>query len=665
MLQRKCACGGGSAGITGHCSECDEKRLTLQRSATGNDELRTIPPVVDEVISGAGQPLDSQARTRMESHLGHDFSRVRVHTDARAEESARAVNASAYTVGQQVVFASGKYQPQTSEGQRLLAHELTHVVQQSVGNLPGAQSAGDASESEADRNAESIGVTHGDGVHHSVRAGAIQRQPEARDEETEKILRAAGRAAREPDDQTGMLIRGSEITYRLISRYLPAYSDKLSGVGYDQRVKGVKAEKDGKDSISVTVGRDFILDTNVLTLRMHVAAVEQALRGSGVAPTVAEAAQPAAGVEAEKAAPEKTPEVAPQAAWGTGYQGGYGKALKNRAGETYEDFKGSLGELRATSEGGVRGGAAGYGTKAAPTIKFEVLMEAFPRLKAHAAAGQEQMKQAMQYAESLNLAFKVMKIDTVEAQANYLAHAFIESDQFSQFIETQGWLNNPKDPTKKLDQRWKTDPKELRLDDEYLNKTYNPDVPVDKEAGLRKASVSPTGKPLFYGRGPVQVTHNYNYMEVIAMLETAVESYEKEAAKPDIKPEAKKEVLSYAALAREAANKVKTNPDEAANPKYTFLFSAAYMKRRRGDVTVADPDKPPERNEKGEITKEVKPWSGEDAKSRWVAGAKQTQTAQVKALKEKGAAYDNILPLLMCEAKKSGVKIKKGFECKD
>ena len=171
--------GGGSAGITGHCSACDEKRLTLQRSATGNDELRTIPPVVDEVISGAGQPLDSQARTRMESHLGHDFSRVRVHTDARAAESARAVNASAYTVGQQVVFASGKYQPQTNEGQRLLAHELTHVVQQSVGNLPGAQSAGDASESEADRNAESIGVTHGDGVHHSVRAGAIQRQPEA------------------------------------------------------------------------------------------------------------------------------------------------------------------------------------------------------------------------------------------------------------------------------------------------------------------------------------------------------------------------------------------------------------------------------------------------------------------------------------------------------
>ncbi len=662
LLQRKCACG-GSAGITGHCSACDEKRLTLQRSAAGKDELQSVPPIVDEVIAGAGQPLDPQARAQMESHLGHDFGRVRVHTDARAAESARAVNASAYTVGQQVVFASGKYQPRTSEGRRLLAHELTHVAQQAGGNSSGAQSAGDASETEADRNAVTIGGAHAPGVRHGVRAGVVQRQPEARDEATDKILRAAVRAAREPNDQTGLMIRGAEIGYRLIGRYLPAYSDKLSGVGYDQKVKGVKAEKSGRDNISVTVGRDFILGTNAATLEAHVAEVERELKRTGVAPTVAAETpaaagpvpEPAEGAQAEKAAPEeapKGPQVAPEAAWSADYTPAYKGPLKNRAGETYEGFKAGLGDLRATTEGGVKGGAVGYGTKAAPRVEFEVLLKAFPRMAADVKADTKREEQARAYLESLNLAFKVMKIDTVEAQANYLSHAFVESAQFTQFIETQGWLNHPKDESKKLDQSWITDPKKLRLNDEYLKNTYNPDVPEDKDAADRKRSVSPTGQPLFYGRGPVQVTHNYNYMEVIAMLEVAAEHYQKEAEKPDATPEAKNEALGYAALAREAANAVKTNPGEAANPKYTFLFSAAYMKRRRADVTVADPDK-----------KGVEQWSGEDAKSRWVAGAKQTQKPQVKALGEKKGAYERILPLLMCEAKKAGVKVKKEFKC--
>ena len=66
----------------------------------------------------------------MESKFGHDFSQVRVHTDARAAESTRAVNALAYTVGRNVVFGAGQYEPGTSEGRRLLGHELTHVVQQ-------------------------------------------------------------------------------------------------------------------------------------------------------------------------------------------------------------------------------------------------------------------------------------------------------------------------------------------------------------------------------------------------------------------------------------------------------------------------------------------------------------------------------------------------------
>lgn len=72
-------------------------------------------------------------RTFMEPRFGRDFSRVRVHTDAKAAESAREVHARAYTVGRDVVFGAGRYEPATTDGRRLIAHELTHVLQQSFG----------------------------------------------------------------------------------------------------------------------------------------------------------------------------------------------------------------------------------------------------------------------------------------------------------------------------------------------------------------------------------------------------------------------------------------------------------------------------------------------------------------------------------------------------
>jgi hypothetical protein len=89
-----------------------------------------VPPVVSEVLSSAGRPLDAGTRAFMEPRFGHDFSRVRVHAGARAAESARAVGAAAYTVGERVVFGAGRYAPETEAGGRLLAHELAHVVQQ-------------------------------------------------------------------------------------------------------------------------------------------------------------------------------------------------------------------------------------------------------------------------------------------------------------------------------------------------------------------------------------------------------------------------------------------------------------------------------------------------------------------------------------------------------
>ena len=111
----------------------DKEKPTLQRSLVDQAGTTTVPPIVYEVLRSPGVPLDPETRAYMEPHFGHDFSQVRVHTNAEAVESTRAVNAQAYTVGRDVAFGEGQYAPQTFQGRQLLAHELTHVVQQREG----------------------------------------------------------------------------------------------------------------------------------------------------------------------------------------------------------------------------------------------------------------------------------------------------------------------------------------------------------------------------------------------------------------------------------------------------------------------------------------------------------------------------------------------------
>jgi hypothetical protein len=161
-LQR---CGDGTCG----CG-CDEKR--------GEEELQPwpselaarpfrAPPLVHEALATPGRPLEAATRDAMEQSFGHDFGRVRVHTDARADASARAVSALAYTVGTDIVFAAGRYSPGTGAGRALLAHELTHVVQQ---NVPSHASPGRHSSSirvEADNDPREV---------EAVTAGNRERQ---------------------------------------------------------------------------------------------------------------------------------------------------------------------------------------------------------------------------------------------------------------------------------------------------------------------------------------------------------------------------------------------------------------------------------------------------------------------------------------------------------
>ena len=179
FLQRKCACG-GSAGLTGECEDCKEEKLLgkkLQRklainepgddyeceadrvadavlgmrdpesktavagaargplvqrrtAATSNTGIGAAPPIVHKVLASPGHPLDATTRGFFEPRFGYDFANVRVHSDARAADSARSVNALAYTVGDHIVFGSGQGWGDSGAGHHLLAHELIHVIQQ-------------------------------------------------------------------------------------------------------------------------------------------------------------------------------------------------------------------------------------------------------------------------------------------------------------------------------------------------------------------------------------------------------------------------------------------------------------------------------------------------------------------------------------------------------
>jgi hypothetical protein len=152
LLQRKCACG-GMPGLDGECAKCLKERLSSQSRAA------TAPPIVREALRSPGQPFDAVTRALLEARFGHDFGRVRVHTDAKAAESARAVNALAYTVGGDIVFGSGQYRPTTPWGQRLLAHEATHVLQQrdiASGSALSPSLQMDSAEATSEREAEAV-----------------------------------------------------------------------------------------------------------------------------------------------------------------------------------------------------------------------------------------------------------------------------------------------------------------------------------------------------------------------------------------------------------------------------------------------------------------------------------------------------------------------------
>ena len=144
-----------------------------------NDDLLEIPPIVGDVLKSPGQPLDADTRAFMEPRFGYDFGHVRVHTDAKAADSAHVVHAHAYTLGQDVVFGTNEFAPATHQGRELLAHELAHTIQQRNASGPhGSADSHPVFESSASAAARS--VTSGEAVSRDFpRCGLqIQRAPD-------------------------------------------------------------------------------------------------------------------------------------------------------------------------------------------------------------------------------------------------------------------------------------------------------------------------------------------------------------------------------------------------------------------------------------------------------------------------------------------------------
>ncbi len=308
VLQRKCACGQSTSGGA-ECSECQKKRQNLERKAddqsapragislshipvmqpkltigASNDPLEqeadrvaeqllavpahpavggapphtrrftgqptreadTAPASLDRVLASPGTPLDPALQADMAQRFGHDFSQVRVHSSAAAEQSARDVSANAYTVGQNIVFGAGRFAPGTHEGRRLIAHELTHVVQQS------------------EQTSERVGTGETVNVHGRSRPGAVQRQAaNPLDEKAKKILEAA------KDTSKGIDQRAIDAVNSIVKAYYdPALVEK---VVYDEKDPGLTTSPigTGKDiKGQITVGKYFIENIDAFARRV-------------------------------------------------------------------------------------------------------------------------------------------------------------------------------------------------------------------------------------------------------------------------------------------------------------------------------------------------------------------------------------------------------------
>jgi Domain of unknown function (DUF4157) len=243
LVQRSCDCG-GPAGVFGRCESCNHGILRPQRAGANAAEGGDIaPPVVHAALAMPGLPLDVAARKTLEFRLGHDFSRVRIHTGPLADRSAQAIGANAYTVGQDIVFRAGQYRPGTAAGDRLLAHELTHTTQQASA-LPSpilrVGPSHDAHERAAASAAAGIAQAPASAAPAAVQRQRVQRQS------------ADAAPAEEPGLLDSLVGASAEVLWGLVKKVAPAgVIDVIQAV----RSKGIVGYL--KDKLGGVVGKVF------------------------------------------------------------------------------------------------------------------------------------------------------------------------------------------------------------------------------------------------------------------------------------------------------------------------------------------------------------------------------------------------------------------------
>ncbi|MFN0140305.1 MAG: DUF4157 domain-containing protein [Pyrinomonadaceae bacterium] len=253
------------------CDACDEEeddagerpimRKEAFASASPAPPAADTPPSIRNALSSGGRPLDFETRNFFEPRFGADLSMVRVHTDSAAEQSARSIDAKAYTVGSSIAFGSGEYQPASEAGRHLIAHELAHTQQ---------------------------------GSHESIKS-LVRRKPkdevvgrsepaDEQDPEIQRILNAAERA--KGASGTSAMISASEVGYRMVKAFVPNYSGTLSSVGYDETGEGVVARKSGDKGVNIelTIGKGFISRLNNSTIMGLTIELREALKATGVQP---------------------------------------------------------------------------------------------------------------------------------------------------------------------------------------------------------------------------------------------------------------------------------------------------------------------------------------------------------------------------------------------
>jgi len=237
----------GNSGVAG---------LVAQRRAAedGDRDTEDTSPVHD-VIASKGSPLDPGTRREMEGTVGADLGDVEVHTDARAADSARSVQAHAYTVGNHVVFGEGRYQPETAEGKHTLAHELTHVVQQRQGPVDGTAAEGGIKVSHPndrfEQEAESVArrVSSGDGAGAGGNDGptaapAPDVQREADTAEPPAVQRQAAEEEQEEEPPAEAAAAGPEAATEAPAEAMPAEGPAPEG--------GTEAVEEEQEDASVS-----------------------------------------------------------------------------------------------------------------------------------------------------------------------------------------------------------------------------------------------------------------------------------------------------------------------------------------------------------------------------------------------------------------------------